>query len=96
MQTNSTFHNSTLHLIIDGHVSGISEVMTITNIFSEYSQARVIELEFNDAFVIPSALIGHLLKLVNVDQKKVMIKAKRHELKDLINDLNLNTAFDVR
>jgi len=95
MQTNVTLHNTTLQILIDGHVSGISEVMELQNIMKQHTEVNFIELIFPDAFVIPSALIGYLLRVIKVDKKTVQIKAQRQELRDLINDLNLSSVLNI-
>ena len=96
MKTHSSFNGMALSIKIEGHITGMSEVMEIKNIVSQSQGTNAVELVIEDAFVIPSALIGYLVKLVNFDKKKVIIKAKQQELKNLIIDLNLDQIFDMR
>jgi hypothetical protein len=57
--------------------------------------ANEVEFIIGDAFVIPSALIGLLLKLVQANHKTVTIKAK-DELMELLKELNLQTVFNLK
>ena len=96
MKTTSNFNGTTLNITIEGHVTGATEVMEIKNIVSAHLHATSVELNIKDAFVIPSALIGYLVKLVNGEKKRVAIQAKHEGLKNLLRDLNLHTLFEVR
>ena len=96
MEIHSTDKGSLLSITIDGHITGIAEVAQIKDLISSHKQISTVELILNDAFVIPSALIGYLLKLINADEVKVIIKAHRKELKELFSDLNLTSTIEVR
>ena len=89
-------NNSTLVITIEGHITGVTEVMEIKNILMANPHVNVVELVIKDALVIPSALIGTLSKLANKDKKKVTIAAAKDELKSLFNDLNLDQIFLIR
>ncbi len=96
MKTRAEYSGGTLSIIIDDHITGIIEVVQIKDIFKSYPEARIVELDIRDAYVIPSMLIGYLLKEINVDKKRIIIKCAKKELKNLITDLNLHTIIDVR
>jgi len=96
MKTDTRLGATNLTIMIEGHITGMNEVMQIKDIISSNIQVDTFELVINDAYVIPSALIGFLAKLVNVDGKKIVISDAKDELKDLLNDLDLNQIFHVR
>jgi len=96
MKTDTRLGAGNVTIMIEGHITGINEVMQIKDIISSNIHARTFELVIKDAYVMPSALIGFLAKLVNVDGKQIVISDANAELKTLINDLNLNQTFLVR
>ncbi len=96
MQIQSTLLGDYLTIIIDGHITGIKEFSEIKAIIDSHTQAKAVELKINDAHVIPSMLIGYLVKIIKMDKKKVTIKCSKKELKSLITDLNLHTIINVR
>jgi len=55
-----------------------------------------IDLVFEDAFVIPSSLIGSLLELRNSGDNRVVIHAKNHKLVTLFERLNLLDLLSVK
>ena len=96
MEIHSSFNGMNLTLTLKGHITGITEVTEIKNIVTSHQDFQLLELIITDAFVIPSALIGYLVKVTNVDQKKITIQASQNELKTLLSELNLDKMFTVR
>jgi len=96
MELQTRLSASSMTLTVEGHITGISEVMAIKNAISSHMHLETFELDIKDAFVIPSALIGFLVKIVNRDNKKVIINASKSELKDLLKDLGLEQTFLIR
>jgi len=86
---------ATLAIIIKGQITGISEVQEIKNIVESYRDTSSIELILEDAYVMPSSLIGYLVKLVNVDEKRIIINAQE-DLKELLLDLSLEKTFILK
>ena len=84
-----------LTLRISGHITGVQEVNEIKSIVEANKSADTIKLDILDAFVIPSALIGYLMKLVNVDEKIISIAAYQEELYQLLSDLQLEKIFQL-
>ena len=74
------------------HITGVKEVNDIKSVIDSYDNIHSIELNIVDAFVMPSALIGYLVKLNGKDQKNIYIKANK-DLKKLLIDLNLDQVF---
>jgi len=85
-----------LRITIHGHVTGVSEVIVLKEIMDNNTESSNIELIINDAYVIPSMLIGALLKKVHADKKKVSIQTSQKRLKTLISELSLNTFIEMR
>ena len=96
MTTDTHLGTTSLTIIIEGHITGMNEVMQIKDIISSNMQADTFELIIKDAYVIPSALIGFLVKLINIDGKKIIISETKDELKNLFDDLDLNQIFLIR
>ncbi|SFV59658.1 hypothetical protein MNB_SM-7-515 [hydrothermal vent metagenome] len=96
MDTQTNLGTTNITIKVDGHITGIDEVMTLKNIISANMHLETFELDIKDAFVIPSALIGFLVKIVNQENKRVIINASKSELKNLLRDLNLDQIFLIR
>lgn len=96
MQTTHKLLGDLLSIKIDGHITGITEVTKLKDIFNSNASAKIIEMQVIDAYVIPSMLIGLFLKEVNVNNRKLRLICSQKELKTLINDLNLNSVIEVR
>jgi len=96
MEIHSSYSGMNLSLTLKGHITGMSEVMKIKSLVGANQGFTTLELIIEDAFVIPSALIGYLIKIINVDNKRVTIKASHNELKLLLSELKLDKVFEVR
>ena len=75
MKIRTNIHSSLISLEIEGHVTGIIEVEEIKSIISSYNNISEIEFVFKDASVIPSSLIGYLVKLAQRDNKRIVYKS---------------------
>jgi len=95
MQVVDKIAGNILFIKINGHITGIYEVSKIKAVIAENSDLKIIELDIKDAYVIPSMLIGFLIKEVNLENKKIRLKCSQKELKQLIVDLNLHTVFEI-
>lgn len=95
MKTNQNLINNNLSIIIEGHITGRLEVMQIKDIFDNNQNAKMIELVINDAYVIPSILIGILVREIEVNNRKVRLVCSQEELKTLIKDLNLDSMIEI-
>jgi len=96
MEIFSSLNGMNLSLTLEGHITGIVEVTEIKNVIASNQDFHILEIIITDAFVIPSALIGYLIKIINTDKKNVIIKAKQNELKILLTELNLDKIFTLR
>ncbi len=84
-----------LTLSINEHITGLTEVDTIKILIKENSECQTLKIDIIDGFVIPSALIGYLMKLINVDNKSISIVAHQKELQELLIDLKLDESFHL-
>ncbi|SFV75101.1 hypothetical protein MNB_SM-3-1190 [hydrothermal vent metagenome] len=96
MKIDTRMNAVSITLVIEGHITGINEVMQIKDIIASNAQVDSIEFIIKDAFVMPSALIGFLAKLANKDGKKIVISEAKDELKNLLKDLSLDQTFLIR
>jgi len=96
MKIDTKIAGSIVSLKIEGQITGIMEVQSIkSNIENNLENANEVKLILKDAYVMPSSLIGYLVKLVRGDEKTVVIEAKT-ELKNLLSDLDLKHVFTIR
>ncbi len=93
MQITHTKIGNLLTIDITEHITGIQEVSAIRTVIQENNGFDTIKLNIVDAFVIPSALIGYLMKLTNIDKKNISIIAHQKELNQLLIDLELDQLF---
>ena len=96
MEIHSSYSGMNLSLTLEGHITGVTEVMKIKSLVSANQGFTTLDLIIKDAFVIPSALIGYLMKVVNADNKRVVIQAHQRDLKVLLAELKLDKVFEVR
>jgi len=91
-------HNvgSSLIINVDGHITGMMEVGEIKNVMDSNQEISLIELDLNDAIVVPSALIGLLLKKSQEENKKVVLKTHHKEIQELFHELNLQNQIEVK
>ena len=82
------------NIIIEGLVRGNSEVAEIKSIVSNTTSKNIV-IVFQDSYVIPSSLIGYLLKSIHDDKIDLSVKVKQHELYELLDRLNLISALKV-
>jgi hypothetical protein len=95
MKINTRTTAGIVSLEIEEQVTGIHEVQEIQRVISSFNQNNTVELIFKDAYVMPSSLIGYLVTLVNVNNKKVIIDVQS-ELRNLIVELDLDKIFTIK
>ena len=85
-----------LLLKITGHITGAVEAGEIRSILKSHENSEAIEFHIKDALVIPSSLIGLLIKKSLVEGKKITVKVWNKELEDLFYELNLLDYIEVK
>lgn len=84
------------NVFIEGLVRGNSEVAEIKSVISNLiSSNKVVTIQFENSYVIPSSLIGFLLKVIHDDKINLNVKVKQKELYELLDRLNLVSALKV-
>jgi predicted FMN-binding regulatory protein PaiB len=83
-------------LNIEGMVENIDDCKQISKNVKELAKQNdnKVVIVFKDSFVIPSTLIGQMLKLIQVDKIAIHIKAN-NDLFALLERLNLIKTFNV-
>ena len=80
---------------VNGVIKTISDSQELIGAIKEASANGSVVLKINDSFSLPSTVIGELLK-VKDSGVNVTVEVKDDILYDLLDDLNLKTAFNVR
>jgi len=83
-------------VIVKGIVENVDDCIQISSTAKEVakSSSGSVTIEFPDSFVIPSTLIGQILKMIQVDNMTVSIKAN-NDLYELLDRLSLVSIFNV-
>jgi len=83
-------------IIVVGNVRSNSEVLKIKSSFEDnVKDSKSIRLIFNDSYIIPSSLIGFLLKLIHENHVKLNVEVRQDELYNLLERLNLIRALNI-
>jgi hypothetical protein len=95
MQIESNGENE---LTIIGNIKSIEDSLEIKNAINALQKngAKNILLRIIDSFSITSTVIGHLMKLVNLDKITISIVVGDHRLYQLLDELSLVQPFNVR
>ena len=91
-------HNSSNELIIIGNIKSIEDSAEIKQAINALQQkgAKNLLLRIQDSFSMTSTVIGHLMKLVNLDKIPVSLVVGDRRLYDLLEELSLIQPFNVR
>jgi len=80
---------------IKGIIKTIEDVENIKSSI-ESMNSNVITLTIVDSFAMPSALIGYLIKLKQLEGKQINLRIGDEGLYELVQDLNLNKDFNIQ
>jgi hypothetical protein len=95
MQIESNGRNE---LTIIGNIKSIEDSIDIkvaVNALQRAGAANIL-LRIQDSFSMTSTVIGHLMKLVNLDRIPLSIIVGDHRLYELLDELSLVQPFNVR
>lgn len=59
-------------------------------------ETKHIDIFINDSFIITSSVIGFLIKCIKKDKMKISLKIYNEELYEMLDDMNLVHALNVR
>jgi len=85
-------------LTISGNIKSIEDSSAIkesTNALIKGGASGVL-LKITDSFSMTSTVIGYLMKLVNIDKARVSLVVGDERLYQLLDELSLTQAFNVR
>jgi len=80
---------------VDGVIKTINDSQVLVNGIKDASRNGNVIVKINDSFSLPSTVIGELLKIKD-SGTNVTIEVKDDILYELLDDLNLVSAFNVR
>ena len=91
-------HGNSNELTIIGNIKSIEDSMEIKQAMNGLQQkgAKSIVLKIQDSFSMTSTVIGHLMKLVNVDKISVSLVVGDQRLYEILEELSLVQPFNVR
>ena len=99
MEIKKSMSGGTYILTVIGIVDSVDTSIQVKNeiqAIANGSKGARVEVVFEDSFVIPSTLIGYLLKFNMTGEANVSIVAKDPDLFDLLVRLNLVSQLNVR
>lgn len=90
--------NGRNELVIIGNIKSIEDSMDIKNAINglQKTGAKNIQLRIKDSFSMTSTVIGHLMKLVNIDKIPISLVVGDLRLYQLLDELSLVQPFNVR
>lgn len=84
------------YMFISGNIRNNTEVSSIKSHFADLSRNNMqIRIIFNDSYIMPSSLIGFLLKVIHEDKFDLDIEVKKDDLYNLLARLNLVKQLNV-
>jgi hypothetical protein len=91
-------HKNSNELTITGNIKSIEDSMEIKNaiVVLQKRGVKSILLRVKDSFSMTSTVIGHLMKVVNLDKITVSLVVGDHRLYQLLEELSLIHPFNVR
>ena len=83
-------------VVVSGIVENVDDCTQISSAMKEVAKnsGNSVAVEFLDSFVIPSTLIGQILKMIQVDNMTIRVKANS-DLYELLDRLSLVSVFNV-
>jgi len=80
---------------VDGVIKTINDSQMLVSAIKDAAKNGSVVVKVNDSFSLPSTVIGELLKLRD-NGVNVTLEVKDEILYELLDDLNLVAAFNVR
>jgi anti-anti-sigma regulatory factor len=90
--------NGSSELTIIGNIKSIEDSVEIKEHINALQKtgAKNILLKIQDSFSMTSTVIGHLMKLVNIDKLTITLVVGDQRLYQLLEELSLVQTFNVR
>ena len=80
---------------VDGIIKTINDSQMLVNAIKDAANSGSVSIRINDSFSLPSTVIGELLKLKD-NGVSISMEVKDEILYELLDDLNLISAFNVK
>ena len=80
---------------VDGIIKTINDSQMLVNAIKDAANSGSVSIKINDSFSLPSTVIGELLKLKD-NGVSISMEVKDEILYELLDDLNLISAFNVK
>jgi len=80
---------------VDGVIKTINDSQMLVNAIKDAARNGSVVVKINDSFSLPSTVIGELLKMKD-NGINITVEVKDEILYELLDDLNLVSAFNVR
>lgn len=80
---------------IEGNIRSVNENGIIKEALRSIQDNHIL-ISTRGTTVLTSDIIGCILKLINVDGKKISLKTDNEHMVDLLKQLNLNTLLSVQ
>jgi len=80
---------------VDGIIKTINDSQMLVNAIKDAANSGNVSIKINDSFSLPSTVIGELLKLKD-NGVSISMEVKDEILYELLDDLNLISAFNVK
>lgn len=84
-----------LEIVIQSNILNYAKVENIRDTIKESMAQEVVITFTNEMAVLPSSLIGTILKLIHVDNKKITINTTNDDFIDMLKAFQLDTIITV-
>ncbi len=86
-------------ICIEENIKSLSDNDTIKTAIEDAWNAHTdkpIEIHIKDSFIITSSVIGFLIKFIKKDKMPITLYIKNEELYDMMDDMNLIQALNIK
>jgi anti-anti-sigma regulatory factor len=85
-------------ILITGNIKGIEDIDQIKKVIESFllKNGDNFTIHLQNSFSMPSAIIGYLMKLTEREGIKLTLKVGDERLADLLDDLGLTQAFNIK
>lgn len=91
--------SSSMDIIISGNIKSISDTDVIKSAIIRAwnkDESKSLNIFIDDSFIITSSVIGFLIKFIKKDRMPITLYVKNDELYEMLDDMNLVEALNVR
>ena len=99
MKLNVEKSGRTARITVEGAIQSVQDAMDVKKALSDQvavDPGVALELRLPDASVLPSSVIGALLRLVEIDKAQVSLQVGQEVLRESLKKLNFDAILHVR